>query len=110
MPLRFFANARIGELLSRLGNDVGTIKPRSPTLLSLLADTIMLIGGLVIIFVMAWRLTLIMRRSVPLAVIGMILLGRIVRRLSKQVQDALAEAGATAGGAVGRAHRQVVRA
>jgi len=97
MPLRFFANTRIGELLSRLGNDVSTIQNAvTDTLLSLLSNTIMLIGGLVIIFVMAWRLTLIMLAVVPLAVIGMILLGRIVRRLSKQVQDALAEASATA--------------
>jgi subfamily B ATP-binding cassette protein MsbA len=97
MPLRFFANTRIGELLSRLGNDVSTIQNAvTDTLLSLLSNTIMLIGGIVIIFVMAWRLTLIMLAVVPLAVIGMILLGRIVRRLSKQVQDALAEASATA--------------
>ena len=51
----------------------------------------MLIGGIVIIFVMAWRLTLVILAVVPVAVVGMILLGRLVRRLSKQVQDALAE-------------------
>ena len=33
---------------------------------------------------------------VPLAVLGMIMLGRIIRRLSKQVQDNLAEINATA--------------
>lgn len=97
MPLRFFANTRIGELLSRLGNDVGTIQTAvTDTLLSLLSNTIMLVGGIIIIFVMAWRLTLVMLAVVPLAIIGMIVLGRIVRRLSKQVQDALAESSATA--------------
>ena len=97
MPLRFFANTRIGELLSRLGNDVTTIQNAvTDTLLSLLSNTIMLIGGLVIIFIMAWRLTLVMLAVVPLAVLGMIFLGRIVRKLSKQVQDALADTTATA--------------
>ena len=97
MPLRFFANTRIGELLSRLGNDVTTIQNAvTDTLLSLLSNTIMLIGGIIIIFVMAWRLTLVMLAVVPLAVLGMIFLGRIVRRLSKQVQDALADTTATA--------------
>ena len=97
MPLRFFANTRIGELLSRLGNDVTTIQNAvTDTLLSLLSNTIMLIGGVIIIFVMAWRLTLIMLAVVPLAVLGMIVLGRLVRRLSKEVQDALADASATA--------------
>lgn len=97
MPLRFFANTRIGELLSRLGNDVTTIQTAvTDTLLSLLSNTIMLVGGILIMFVMAWRLTVVMLAVVPLAVIGIIFLGRIVRRLSKQVQDALAESSATA--------------
>ena len=97
MPLRFFGSTRIGELLSRLGNDVNTIQNAvTDTLLSLLSNTIMLIGGIVIIFVMAWRLTLVILAVVPVAVVGMILLGRLVRRLSKQVQDALADASAIA--------------
>ncbi len=97
MPLRFFASTRTGELISRLGSDVGTIQNAvTDTLLSLLSNAIMLIGGVVIIFVMAWRLTLVMLAVVPLAVIGMIVLGRWVRRYSRQVQDALAEVSATA--------------
>jgi ATP-binding cassette, subfamily B, bacterial MsbA len=102
MPLRFFASARIGELLSRLGNDVTTIQTAvTDTLLSLLSNTIMLVGGIVIIFAMAWRLTFVMLAVVPLAVVGMIFLGRIVRKLSKQVQDALADSSATAEEALG---------
>ncbi len=97
MPLRFFAATRTGELLSRLGNDVTTIQDAvTSTLLSLLSNLIMFVGGVVIIFVMAWRLTLIMLAVVPLAVIGMIILGRWVRRYSRQVQDALAEVSAVA--------------
>ena len=102
MPLRFYANTRIGELLSRLGNDVSAIQNAvTDTLLSLLSNTIMLIGGIVIIFVMAWRLTFIILAVVPLAVLGMIFLGRIVRKLSRQVQDALADSSAMAEEALG---------
>lgn len=97
MPLRFFNNQRVGELVSRLGNDISAIQDAvTSTLLSLLSQTIMLVGGIVIIFVMAPRLTLMMLMVVPLAVIGMILLGRLVRGISKQVQDALAHVTATA--------------
>lgn len=97
MPLRFFSATRTGELLSRLGNDVTTIQDAvTGTLLSLLSNLIMFVGGVVIIFVMAWRLTLVMLAVVPLAVIGMIVLGRWVRRYSRQVQDALAEVSAVA--------------
>jgi subfamily B ATP-binding cassette protein MsbA len=97
MPLRFFSNVRVGELISRLGNDVQTIQEAvTSTLLSLLSQIIMFVGGLVIIFVMAPGLTLLMLAVVPLAVIAMVVLGRFIRRLSKQYQDGLAETTGTA--------------
>ena len=102
MPLRFFASTRVGELISRLGTDVMTIQDAvTSTLLSLVSQTITLIGGLIIIFVMSWRLTLMMLAIVPIAVLGMIVLGRWVRRISRQAQDALAETTATAEEALG---------
>ena len=102
MPLRFFAGTRIGELISRLGTDVMTIQDAvTTTLLNLVSQTITLVGGLIIIFVMSWRLTLMMLAIVPIAVIGMILLGRWVRKISRQAQDALAETSATAEEALG---------
>jgi subfamily B ATP-binding cassette protein MsbA len=55
-----------------------------------------LVGGVVIIFVMSFQLTLVILAVVPLAILGILLLGRIIRRLSKQVQDHLAEITATA--------------
>jgi subfamily B ATP-binding cassette protein MsbA len=92
MPLSFFASSRVGELLSRLGNDVMTIQEAvTTTVLSLLSQTIMFVGGLIIILLMSWRLSLVMLAIVPLAVVGMLLLGRSVRRISKQVQDSLAD-------------------
>ncbi len=92
MPLRFYASTRVGELLSRLGSDVMTIQEAvTSTLLSLLSQVIVFIGGVVIICVMAWRLTLLMLAVVPAAIVGMVLLGRVIRQISKQVQDSLAE-------------------
>ncbi len=97
MPLRFFANVRVGELVSRLANDVQTIQEAvTSTLLSFLSQAIMFVGALVIIFVMAPRLTLLMLAIVPLVMLGMIVLGRLIRRISRQVQDALAASTATA--------------
>jgi ATP-binding cassette, subfamily B, bacterial MsbA len=97
MPLRFFANVRVGELISRLGNDVQTIQEAvTSTLLSLLSQIIMFVGGIIIISVMAPGLTLLMLAVVPLAVLAMVILGRFIRRLSKQYQDGLAETTGTA--------------
>jgi ATP-binding cassette, subfamily B, bacterial MsbA len=97
MPLRYFSNVRVGELISRLGNDVQTIQEAvTSTLLSLLSQVIMFVGGIVIIFVMAPGLTFLMLAVVPLAVLAMVVLGRFIRRLSKQYQDGLAETTGTA--------------
>jgi subfamily B ATP-binding cassette protein MsbA len=97
MPLRFFANVRVGELTSRLGNDVQTIQEAvTSTLLSLLSQIIMFVGGITIIFIMAPSLTLLMLALVPVAVLGMVFLGRFIRRLSKQYQDGLADTTGTA--------------
>lgn len=97
MPLRFFAATRVGELTSRLSNDVATIQEAvTSTILNLVSQTVVLIGGITIILIMSWRLTLVILAVVPLAVLGILLLGRIVRRLSRQVQDNLAELTATA--------------
>ena len=102
MPLRFFSNTRVGELLSRLTADVTTVQEAvTSTLLSLLSQTVTLIGGVTIIAVMAWRLTLTMLAIVPMAVLIMLILGRLVRRISRQVQDALAAMTATAEEALG---------
>ncbi len=97
MPLRFFAATRVGELTSRLGNDVMTIQEAvTSTLLNLVSQALVLIGGIAIILVISWQLTLVMLTVVPLAILGILILGRIVRRLSREVQDHLAELSATA--------------
>ncbi|MDQ1300733.1 MAG: ATP-binding cassette, subfamily bacterial, partial [Chloroflexota bacterium] len=97
MPLSFFASTRVGELTSRLSNDVTTIQEAvTSTILNLVSQTVVLIGGITIILVMSWQLTLVILAVVPLAVFGILLLGRVIRRLSRQVQDNLAELTATA--------------
>jgi len=97
MPLRFFAATRVGELTSRLSSDVATIQEAvTSTILNLVSQTAVLIGGITVILVMSWRLTLVILAVVPLAILGILLLGRVVRRLSRQVQDNLAELTATA--------------
>ncbi len=96
MPLRFFANTHVGELVSRLASDVWLIQQAvTGTLLSILSQSLTLIGGIVIILVMAWRLTVVVLVVVPVAVVGMMVLGRIIRRISRQVQDALADLSST---------------
>jgi subfamily B ATP-binding cassette protein MsbA len=96
LPLRFFNSTRVGELISRLTNDVMTIQDAvTTTLLSLLSQLVTLVGGTIIIFYMDWRLSLLMLTTVPLVIVGMFFLGRAIGQISKQVQDALADVSAT---------------
>jgi ATP-binding cassette subfamily B protein len=51
---------------------------------------IQIIGGVIILFAISWKLCLVMLSIVPAIVIGAVVYGKFVRSLSKKVQDALA--------------------
>jgi ABC-type multidrug transport system fused ATPase/permease subunit len=93
LPLSFFDNRRVGELMSRITADVGTLTDMfSFTLAELLRQFLTLIIGTVIIFILAPKLTGFMLLTFPVLVILALLFGKFIRRLSKKTQDKLAEA------------------
>jgi subfamily B ATP-binding cassette protein MsbA len=93
LPMAFFASRRVGELTSRLASDVSVVQTvTTGSITELLRLSIMLIGGVTIIFVTNIRLSLLMLAIVPLVIVSAHLYGRYVRRLSTKVQDRLAEA------------------
>jgi subfamily B ATP-binding cassette protein MsbA len=93
LPVAFFANRRMGELTSRLASDVSVVQTvTTGSITELLRLSIMLIGGVAIIFITNTRLSLLMLAIVPVVIVGANLYGRYVRRLSTKVQDRLAEA------------------
>jgi subfamily B ATP-binding cassette protein MsbA len=50
------------------------------------------VGAAILLFVLNWRLTLVILLGIPVMSLTMVALGRRIRQASKQVQDALAEA------------------
>lgn len=93
LPVAFFANRRVGELTSRLASDVSVVQTATTgSVTELLRLTIMLVGGVIIIFITNTRLSLLMLAIVPVVVVSAHFYGRYVRRLSTKVQDRLAEA------------------
>jgi subfamily B ATP-binding cassette protein MsbA len=93
LPVAFFANRRVGELTSRLASDVSVVQTvTTGSITELLRLSILLIGGVTIIFVTNTRLSLLMLAIVPVVIVGAQFYGRYVRRLSTRVQDRLAEA------------------
>jgi subfamily B ATP-binding cassette protein MsbA len=93
LPVTFFANRRVGELTSRLASDVSVIQTvTTGSLTELLRQSIILVGGIIIIAVTNPRLTLVMLGIIPVVILAATYYGRYVRKMSTRVQDRLAEA------------------
>jgi subfamily B ATP-binding cassette protein MsbA len=93
LPVSFFANRRVGELTSRLASDVSVVQTvTTGSITELLRSSLLLIGGVTIIFITNFRLSLLMLAIVPVVIVSAHLYGRYVRKLSTKVQDRLAEA------------------
>lgn len=95
LPLSWFHERRTGEITGRLAADVATVENIVGSQLSVsLRDMVSLVGGVGLLFVENWRLTFVMLAIVPPIVIGVLLFGRRIRKMSKTVQDRFAETSA----------------
>jgi ATP-binding cassette, subfamily B, bacterial len=93
LPMTFFDNRRVGELMSRITSDVAILQDTfSFTLAELFRQLITLIFGVGFIFYLAPSLTGFMLLTFPVLVISALVFGKYIRKLSKKTQDRLAEA------------------
>ena len=98
MDPTFFEVTRTGEVLSRLTADTTLIQTVAGFGISLtLRSALTLLGSLVLLVMTSPRLTLLIVLLIPLVVGPLLLLGRRVRRLSRDSQDRVADASALAG-------------
>ncbi|MCB0707246.1 MAG: ATP-binding cassette domain-containing protein [Saprospiraceae bacterium] len=92
LPMVFFEQSRVGELVSRLTADVEKLYSAfSITLAEFLRQIIILISGIVFLALTTPRLALIMLGTFPVVVVAAMLFGRFIRRLSKKRQEELAD-------------------
>ena len=93
LSLSFFSERRTGELVSRLTNDVTTVRGIvTSDIATALSQALTFAGALVLIIVTNWRLTLFMLAFIPPVMLFAIVFGRALRKLSSAVQDELANA------------------
>ncbi len=91
LPLAWFHERRTGELVGRLASDVTVVEGVVGSELSLaLRNAVQLIGGLALLLYTNVTLTLLMLAVIPPIVVGTMIFGRAIRRMSKRVQDGLA--------------------
>jgi len=92
MSLRFFTNTKVGELMSRLNNDVvGAQDAISSTIVSMVTQTIQAAAVLTIMLTLGWRLTLISVAILPLFILAVRLLGTRLRDIARRQMEANAQ-------------------
>jgi len=92
MSLRFFTNTRVGELMSRLNNDVvGAQNAISHTLVGIITNAIQVVAVISVMLTLEWRLTLISIMIMPLFMLTAQLLGKKLRDISRKQMEANAQ-------------------
>ncbi len=89
----FFDSRRTGELINRLSSDTTVLQNTVSVNISMaLRHVTAVLGGVGLLFYTSPRLTLLMLVTVPPVAVAAVYFGRKIRRLSRGVQDTLAEA------------------
>jgi ATP-binding cassette, subfamily B, bacterial len=92
----FFDRARTGEVISRLTNDTALLQQVIGYGLSMFVrNLLMMAGAAVMLFVTSWKLALFVLLGVPATLVPILVLGRRVRRLSRDNQDRVADVSAS---------------
>jgi ATP-binding cassette subfamily B protein len=91
LPMDTLNKRRVGELASRIANDVESMRETLVmTIPMLLRHTVMLTGCLVLVTQISIKLALIMVSTVPVAIVMIALFGARIRKLVRKSQDNLA--------------------
>lgn len=92
MPMEFFNKNKVGDLTSRIASDITLIQDTlRTTIAEFIRQIIIVIGSVVFITIVSWRLALIMLAIIPVMAIIAVVFGRFIRSLSKKAQDSAAE-------------------
>lgn len=98
----FFERVHTGEVLSRLTTDTTLIETVIGSSVSFAIRSIAVsIGALIWMFLISWKLTLLVAAIGPIVLVPAILIGKRIRTLSRTSQDNLANASGRAGESLG---------
>lgn len=91
MPVSYFDNTSTGEISSRLVNDTSQVKNLlANTLPNAITSLLQFFGAVVLMFMMDWRMSLIMVIAVPFVVFALLPFMKIASRIGRDRQDELA--------------------
>ncbi|WP_042144416.1 ABC transporter ATP-binding protein [Paucisalibacillus sp. EB02] len=88
LPVSYFDKQPSGESVSRVVNDTGIVKNLiSQQFPQFITGLITIVGAIVILLIMDWKMTLLMLIAVPVTFIVMMPLGSRMAKISKGLQD-----------------------
>jgi ATP-binding cassette subfamily B protein len=91
----YFEATRTGEVISRLTNDTTLLQQVIGYGLSMFVrNLLMMLGAAAMMFVVSWKLAAFVLLGIPATLVPILLLGRRVRRLSRDNQDRVADVSA----------------
>ena len=91
LPMSYFTQTRVGEINSRISADITQLQDTfSTTLAEFLRQITLVVGGMILISVISFQLTLFMLLLIPGIMVVAIFFGRYIRKISKQAQDQVA--------------------
>ena len=94
LPPSFFEENSPKEISSRMTADTALIEQVVGTTVSVaLRNMIMAIGGVIYLFALAPKLTLVLVVAIPMVIVPAVILGRKLRNISRSSQDRVADIG-----------------
>lgn len=88
LPVSYFDKQSSGETVSRIVNDTSLVRDLiSNHFPQFISGIISIIGAIVILLIMDWKMTILMLISVPLTFLIMMPLGRKMAKISRGLQD-----------------------
>ncbi|MEK3936742.1 ABC transporter ATP-binding protein [Sporosarcina sp. FSL W7-1349] len=91
LPVPYFDANETGETMSRITQDTTTLKDLVTNhLVTFISGLISIVGSIIILFVLDWKMTLIMLISIPISMAIMFPLGRIMHKVAKATQAEMA--------------------
>ncbi|MBP8824519.1 MAG: ATP-binding cassette domain-containing protein [Flavobacteriales bacterium] len=92
LPMAFFAQRRVGELNSRISADVALLQDTFTTVLAeFLRQFVVIAVCITALMYLSSELMITMLATLPVVMLVAVFFGRFIRKLSKQVQDRIAE-------------------
>ena len=92
LPIPFYDENQTGDTVSRMTNDTAVVKGLiTDHLANFLSGTISIIGSIIVLLLLDWKMALLMFIALPLAAVILMTLGRRMHQVSKGMQTETAQ-------------------